>query len=216
MCAMWASSDVRCHFMEHFFLGSSCFGSGGAGLASLRRSASASVPELSLSRHAAWLNFADLRFSGDFFAYRILLFTIVCYIAVLLVLVVAVSCLAFCGFWRFFIKCPAGQCLMMYDNRYWYIYIWLRNNTIINGQCLSRKSYNSKRSIHKTRRWSKFLFTAEKVSPKKYKCWRVNNSMLNYLKSILMAKICPWNLSDPDKELVSLPCSNTFLPKKSL
>ena len=31
--------------MEHFFLGLSCFGSGGAGLASPGRSASASVPE---------------------------------------------------------------------------------------------------------------------------------------------------------------------------
>ena len=60
MCAMWASSDVRCCFLEHFFLGLSCFGSGGAGLASPGRSALASVPEPHVSsfRHATWLNFA--------------------------------------------------------------------------------------------------------------------------------------------------------------
>ena len=88
MCAMWASCDVRCHYPEHFFLGLSCFCSGGAG-----RSALASVPELHVSsfRKAAWLNFAGFRSSGDFFAYRILLSTIVCDNAVLLVLVVAVS-----------------------------------------------------------------------------------------------------------------------------
>ena len=88
MCAMWASYDVRCHYPEHFFSGLSCFCSGGAG-----RSALASVPELHVSsfRHAAWLNFAGFRSSGDFFAYRILLSTIVCDIAVLLVLVVVVS-----------------------------------------------------------------------------------------------------------------------------
>ena len=76
-------------------------------------------------------------------AYRILFSRIVCDIAVLLVLVVAVSRLAFwrnnsCNpFYRwfswgktivwprlmpsFFIKFPAGQCLMMYDDRYWYM-----------------------------------------------------------------------------------------------
>ena len=103
MCAMWTSSGVRCHFMEHFFLGLSCFGSGGAGLASPGRSASASVPELSLSRHAAWLNYADLCSSVDLFVYHILSSTIVCDIAVLLVLVVAVSCLAFWRFWKQFL-----------------------------------------------------------------------------------------------------------------
>ena len=99
MCAMWASSDVRCCFLEHFFLGLSCFGSGGAGLASPGRSALASVPEPHVSsfRHATWLNFADFCSSGDFFAYRILLSTIVCVIAVLLVLVVTVSCLEVLG-----------------------------------------------------------------------------------------------------------------------
>ena len=81
-----------------------------------------------------------------YIAYRILFSTIVCDIAVLLVLVVAVSCLAFWRFWEtirvilfyrwfswgrtivcsrlmlsFFIKFPAGQCLMMYDDRYWYM-----------------------------------------------------------------------------------------------
>ena len=86
--------------MEHFFLGQSCFGSGGAGLTSHGRSASASVPELSSSRHAAWLNFADLCSSGDLFVYHILLSTIVCDVAVLLVLVLAVSCLAFWRFWE--------------------------------------------------------------------------------------------------------------------
>ena len=69
------------------------------------RSALASVPELHVSsfRHATWLNFADFCSSGDFFAYRILLSTIVCAIAVLLVLVVAVSCLAFWRFWKQFL-----------------------------------------------------------------------------------------------------------------
>ena len=62
---MWASSDVRCRFLEHFFLALSCFGSGGTGLASPRRSASASVPEPCSSRHAAWLQFADFCSSGD-------------------------------------------------------------------------------------------------------------------------------------------------------
>ena len=98
--SMWASSDVRCRFLEHFFLGLSCFGSGGAGLAPpAGRSALASVPELHVSsfRHATWLNFADFCSTGDFFAYRILLSTIVCDIAVLLVLVVAVSFLEVLG-----------------------------------------------------------------------------------------------------------------------
>ena len=58
------SSNFRCRFLEHFFLALSCFGSGGGGLASTGRSASASVPELSSSRHAAWPNFADFRSSG--------------------------------------------------------------------------------------------------------------------------------------------------------
>ena len=76
-----------------------------------------------------------------YIAYRILLSRIVCDIAVLLLLVVAVSCLAFWRFgetirvilfiddslglerWyavmlSFFIKFPASQCLMMYDDRY--------------------------------------------------------------------------------------------------
>ena len=65
MFAMWASSDVRCRFLEHFFLALSCFGSGGGGLASTGRSASASVPELSSSRHDAWPNYADFCSSGD-------------------------------------------------------------------------------------------------------------------------------------------------------
>ena len=65
MCPLWASSDVRCRFLEHFFLALSCFGSGGGGLASTGRSASASVPELSSSRHVAWPNFADFCSSGD-------------------------------------------------------------------------------------------------------------------------------------------------------
>ena len=99
MCAMWASSDVRCRFLEHFFLGLFCFGSGAAGLAPPGRSALASVPELHVSslRHTTWLNFADFCSSGDFFAYRNLLSTIVCDIAVLLVLVMAVSCLEVLG-----------------------------------------------------------------------------------------------------------------------
>ena len=144
MCAMWASYDVRCRYLEHFFLGLSCFGSGGAGLASPGRSALASVPELHVSsfRHASWLNFAGFRSSGDFFEYGILLSTMVCDIAVLLVLVVAVSCLAFWRFWKtirvilfmddslgversyalmlsfFIVKFPVGQFLMMYDDRY--------------------------------------------------------------------------------------------------
>ena len=101
VCALWVSSDFRCRFLERFFLGLSCFGSGDVGLASPGRSASASVPELSSSRHAAWLNFADFRSSGEhFFAYRILLSTIVCDIAVSLVLVMAVSCLAFRRSWE--------------------------------------------------------------------------------------------------------------------
>ena len=60
------------------------------------------VPELHVSsfRHAACLNFAGFRSSWDFFAYRILLSTIVCDIAVLLLLVVEVSCLAFWRFWE--------------------------------------------------------------------------------------------------------------------
>ena len=65
MFAMWASSDVRCRFLEHFFLALSCFGSGGGGLASTGISASASVPELSSSRHDAWPNYADFCSSGD-------------------------------------------------------------------------------------------------------------------------------------------------------
>ena len=71
-------------------------------MASPGRSALASFPELHVSsfRHAAWLNFVDFRSSGAFFAYCILLSTIVCDIAVLLVLVVAVSCLAFWRFWE--------------------------------------------------------------------------------------------------------------------
>jgi len=102
MCAMWASCDVRCRYLEHFFSGLSCFCSGGAGLASPGRSALASVPELHVSsfRHASWLNFTGFRSSGDLFAYRILLSTIICDIAVLLVLIVAVSCLAFWRFWE--------------------------------------------------------------------------------------------------------------------
>ena len=97
MCAIWASSDVRGRFLEHFFLGLSCLGSGGAGLTSPERSALTSAPELHVSsfRHAAWLNFVNFRSSGDFFAYRILLSTIVCDIAVLLVLIVAFSALFF-------------------------------------------------------------------------------------------------------------------------
>ena len=69
MCAMWASSDVRCRFLEHFFLGLSCFGSGPAGLAPPGRSALASVPELHVSsfRHATWLNFADFLLFWWFF-----------------------------------------------------------------------------------------------------------------------------------------------------
>ena len=145
MCAMWASSDVRCRFLEHFSLALSCFGSGGTGLASPGRSASASVPEPCSSRHAAWLHFADFCSSGDcvsnpvfhnnpwhrrlactcrgsqLFSFlevfwetiRVILFyrwfswgrTIVCPRLML----------------SFFIKFPAGQCLMMYDDRYWYM-----------------------------------------------------------------------------------------------
>ena len=68
-------------------------------LASLARSASASVSELSSSRHTAWLNFAGFHSSGvHFFAYRIQLSLKVCDIALSLVLVMAVSCLVF---WRF-------------------------------------------------------------------------------------------------------------------
>ena len=73
------------------------------GVACPGRSALAqAVPELHVSsfRHAAWLNFAGFLSSCDFFAYHILLSTIVCDIAVLLLLVVAVSCLAFCRFWE--------------------------------------------------------------------------------------------------------------------
>ena len=146
MRAMWASFEVRCRFLEHFFLGLSCFGLGGAGLAPPGRSALALVPELHVSslRHTTWLNFADFCSSGDFFAYRNLLSTIVCDIAVLLVLVLAVSCLEvlennLCNpFYRWFSwgrtivypdafvlhrfeKFPAGQCLMMYDERYLYM-----------------------------------------------------------------------------------------------
>ena len=99
VCALWASSDGRCRFLERFFLGLSCFRSGGVGLASPGRSGL--VSELSSSRHAAWLNFADFRSSSEhFFAYRILLSTIVCDIAFSLVLVVAVSCLTFWRFWE--------------------------------------------------------------------------------------------------------------------
>ena len=99
LCAMCASSDFRCRFLGQFFFGFSCFGSGAAGLSPPGRSALASVPELHASsfRHATWLNFADFCSSGDFFAYRILLSTIVCAIAVLLVLVVTVSCLEVLG-----------------------------------------------------------------------------------------------------------------------
>ena len=64
---MWASSDVRCRFLEHFFLALSCFGSGGTGLASPGRSASASVPEPCSSRDAAWLHFADFCTSGNLY-----------------------------------------------------------------------------------------------------------------------------------------------------
>ena len=71
-------------------------------MASPGKSALASVPELHVSsfRHTSWLNFTGFRSSGYFFEYRILLSTIVCDIAVLLVLVVAVSCLAFWRFWE--------------------------------------------------------------------------------------------------------------------
>ena len=102
--AIDSSCDVRGRYLEHFFLGLSCFRSGGAGcMACPGRSALAqAVSELQVSsfRHAAWLNFAGFRSSGDFFAYRILLSTIVCDIAVLLLLVVAVSCLAFWRLWE--------------------------------------------------------------------------------------------------------------------
>ena len=73
------------------------------GVACPGRSALAqAVSELQVSsfRHAAWLNFVGFRSSGDFFAYRILLSTIICHIAVLLLLVVAVSCLEFWRFWE--------------------------------------------------------------------------------------------------------------------
>ena len=144
MCAMWASSDVRCRFLGHFFLALSCFGSGGTGFASPGKSASASVPEPCSSRHAP--DYISRTFALLVTAYRILFSTIVRDIAVLLVLVVAVSCLAFWRFWEtirvilfyrwfswgrkivcprlmlsFFTKFPAGQCLMMYDDRYWYM-----------------------------------------------------------------------------------------------
>lgn len=80
VCVLWAFSAVRCRFLMRFFLGLSGFASGG--LASYGRSASPSFSELSSSRHAAWLNFADFRSSGEhFFAYRILLSTIICDIA---------------------------------------------------------------------------------------------------------------------------------------
>ena len=98
MCAMWASSDVRCRFLEHFFLALSCFGSGGAGLASPGRSASASVPEPRLSRHAAGLHFADFCSPGDLYCVSHPVFHNSLDITVLLVLVVAVSCLAFLRF----------------------------------------------------------------------------------------------------------------------
>ena len=65
--SMWASYDVGCSFLEHFFIALSCFGSGGAGLASPGRSASSSVPEPYSSRHAAWLHFAYSRSSGDLY-----------------------------------------------------------------------------------------------------------------------------------------------------
>ena len=71
-------------------------------MASPGRSALALVPELHVSsfRHAAWLNFAGFALLvTSVFAYRIPLSTIVCDIAVLLVLVVAVSCLAFWRLW---------------------------------------------------------------------------------------------------------------------
>ena len=143
MCAMWASSDVGCSFLEHFFIALSCFGSGGAGW----------LPLGDQHRHRCLNHLRQDMLPGyishipallvTYIAYRILFSTIVCDIAVLLVLVVAVSRLAFwrnnsCNpFYRwfswgktivcprlmlsFFIKFPAGQYLMMYDDRYWYM-----------------------------------------------------------------------------------------------
>ena len=136
MCAMWASSDVRCRFLEHFFLALSCFGSGGTGLASPGRSALASVPEPCSSRHAAWLHFADFCSSGDWVSNPV--FHNIPWHRRL-------ACTCTWRFWEtirvilfyrwfswgrtivcprlmlsFIIKFPAGQCLMMYD-RYWYI-----------------------------------------------------------------------------------------------
>ena len=139
---MWASSDVRCRFLEHFFLALSCFGSGGTGLASPGRSASASVPEPCSSRHAAWLHFADFCSSDDCVSnpvfhnspwHRRLACT--CRGSQLfscLEVLVNNSCNPFFiddSSWdrtivcsrlmlSFFIKFPAGQCLMMYDDRY--------------------------------------------------------------------------------------------------
>ena len=102
MFTMWAFSYVRCRFVEHFFLALSCFGSGGAGLASPGRSASALVPEPRLSRHAAWLHFADFCSSGDLHCVSHPVFhnSLWHIIAVLLELVVAVSCLVFWKFWE--------------------------------------------------------------------------------------------------------------------
>ena len=136
---MWASSDVRCRFLEHFFLALSCFGSGGAGLASPGRSASASVPEPCSSRHAAWLHFADFCSSCNLYCVSHPVFHNSLWHRRLACTVVAVSCLAFWRFWEtirailfyrwlswgrtivcpwlmlsFFTKFAAGQCLMMY------------------------------------------------------------------------------------------------------
>ena len=138
MCDMWASSDVRCRFLEHFFLALSCFGSGGTGLASPGRSALASVPEPCSSRHAAWLHFADFCSCGDWVSNPV--FHNIPWHRRL-----ACTCTCTWRFWEtirviffyrwfswgrtivcprlmlsFIIKFSAGQCLMMYD-RYWYI-----------------------------------------------------------------------------------------------
>ena len=99
-------------------------------------------------------------------------------------------------------------------------YRWSCNKTIIKRpgpivkiilnqwtrKSLGTSEYNSKRSIHKTRRWPIFLITAEKETSVEILTSKQFNS--KYLKSILMAKIYPWILFDPDKEFVFLPCSN--------
>ena len=90
--------------LECFVLALSCFGSSGSGLASPGRSTSASVPELSCrdSQLFSFLEVLGNNSCNPF--YRWFFWSRTKYALML-------------SF--FIVKFPAGQCLMMYDDRYW-------------------------------------------------------------------------------------------------